>query len=148
MDTIKHVDISLWREWVPAIRKHARTLGIKHFRVFGEMFDGLPANLSQYTRDGKFPSVLDFGLYYAVKDMLADYQGTDRLAWVLSQDDMYNRKNASSQDLMTFVSNHDVGRIGDFINQMDISEQEKLARAKLAHDFIFLSRGYAGALLW
>ncbi|MCC2617790.1 pullulanase-type alpha-1,6-glucosidase [Aestuariibacter halophilus] len=141
VDTIKHVDVGLWQQWVPAIQAHAEAQGINDFFIFGEVFDGAPARLSTFTREATFPSVLDFGLYYAFKDVVSDYQGTDRLAWVFSQDDGYLDADTQANHLMNFVSNHDVGRIGHFIDQMPISEVEKLARAKLAQTLMFFSRG-------
>ncbi|ALS97964.1 pullulanase-type alpha-1,6-glucosidase [Lacimicrobium alkaliphilum] len=141
VDTIKHVDIELWQQWIPAIEAHAEAEGIRDFFIFGENFDGLPANLARFTRDAQFTSVLDFGLYYAIKDAVTDYQGTDRLAWVFSQDDLYKDGKTNTNHLMNFVSNHDVGRIGHFINNLPISEDEKLARAKLAQSLMFFSRG-------
>lgn len=142
VDTIKHVDMTLWQQWIPEIKAHAANLGNDDFFIFGEMFDGLPANLSQYTRDGKFPSVLDFSLYYAIKDVVADTQGTDRLAWVFGQDDYYTDADSNANLLMNFISNHDVGRIGKAIQDMPgQSEQDKLARAKLAQSMMVLARG-------
>jgi pullulanase-type alpha-1,6-glucosidase len=142
VDTIKHVDLSFWQQWVPAIKAHAASLGNDDFFIFGEMFDGLPANLSTYTRDGKFPSVLDFSLYFAIKDVVADTQGTDRLAWVFAQDDYYTDGDSDANQLMNFVSNHDVGRIGHAIQSMPAqSDEQRLARAKLAQSIMLLSRG-------
>ncbi|NMP30869.1 pullulanase-type alpha-1,6-glucosidase [Thalassotalea sp. M1531] len=142
VDTIKHVDVALWQQWIPEIKAHAKSEKIKDFFIFGEMFDGLPANLSYFTRTAKFPSVLDFGLYFAIKDVVADTQGTDRLAWLFSQDDMYTSANSHANQLMNFVSNHDVGRIGHFIQQMpNVSEEEALKRAKLAQTLMYFNRG-------
>ena len=142
VDTIKHVDVELWQQWIPEIQSHAKSVGVDDFFIFGEMFDGLPANLSYYTRTAKFPSVLDFGLYYAIKDVVADTQGTDRLAWVFSQDDLYTTADSNANQLMNFVSNHDVGRIGHFIQQMpNMSDEEALKRAKLAQSLMYFSRG-------
>ncbi|MCW8092652.1 pullulanase-type alpha-1,6-glucosidase [Alteromonas sp. ASW11-130] len=142
VDTVKHVDMSLWQEWVPAVQQHAASLGKSEFFIFGEVFDGFPANAAKFTKEGKFPSVLDFAMYYAIKDMVADSQGTDRMAWVLSQDDHYTDADSDANQLMTFVSNHDVGRIGHFIESIPgRSEEEKLARAKLAQSMLYFTRG-------
>ncbi|XOV78630.1 MAG: pullulanase-type alpha-1,6-glucosidase [Aestuariibacter sp.] len=143
VDTIKHVNAEFWQSWIPAIESHAAQQGIDDFFIFGEAFDGLPANLAQFTRTAEFPSVLDFGLYYAVKDVIADTQGTDRLAWVFSQDDYYTHPDTDARQLMNFASNHDVGRIGHFIQQRfpGISDSEALQRTKLAQSLIMLSRG-------
>ena len=142
VDTIKHVDEGLWKQWLPAIQAHAVSEGKPDFFIFGEMFDGNPGNLAHYTRNVGFPSVLDFGLYYAIKDVVADTQGTDRLAWVLGQDDLYTDADTHANQLMNFASNHDVGRIGHFIQNMPgISEDDKLKRAQLAQSMLFLMRG-------
>lgn len=143
VDTIKHVNTEFWQQWVPAIEAHAKAEGIKDFFIFGEAFDGLPATLAQFTRNAEFPSVLDFGLYFAIKDVVADTQGTDRLAWVFGEDDQYTTADSNANQLMNFASNHDVGRIGHFIQQRfpNITDEEALSRAKLAQSLIFLSRG-------
>ena len=142
VDTIKHVDIGLWQQWIPAIQAHAQSEGIDDFFIFGEMFDGNPGNLSKFTRDAEFPSVLDFGLYYAIKDTVTGNQGTHRLADIFAQDDLYTGEDSHANQLMNFVSNHDIGRIGHFIQNMPgISDSDKLARAKLAQDMMFFSRG-------
>lgn len=143
VDTVKHVNLDFWQQWAPAIKSHAKEVGRDDFFVFGEVYDGDPQNLSQYTTKGKLDSVLDFGLYFAIRDVIANNTGTDRLARLFSRDDLYRDADSSASQLMNFVSNHDAGRLGEFIKRAnpDAEENEILARLKLANAILFFARG-------
>ncbi len=143
IDTVRHVDLSFWQTFSPAIVEFAKQQGIPQFHVFGEVYDTNPVNLSLYTTDGKLPSVLDF----AFQDVAAKifYQGQSPLLakQLFEQDDLYKDEDSQADLLMTFLSNHDMGRAGYFINDAGIAstEAEKLQRSILSHAFMFLSRG-------
>ncbi|TAA47174.1 pullulanase-type alpha-1,6-glucosidase [Corallincola spongiicola] len=143
VDTVKHVNIEFWQQWTPAIMAHAEDEGLDDFFVFGEVFEGHPKDLSVYSTKGQLPSVLDFGLYYAIRDVVADSQGTDRLQWIFDRDDYYTDADSNASQLLTFSGNHDVGRIGQQIDifNPEASEEERLARAELANSILFLARG-------
>ncbi len=143
LDTVKHVNIEFWQEWTPAIQTYAESLGKVDFRIFGEIFDGNPANISRYTSDGSLPSALDFGLYFAMRDVFANNVAPTRLADMFNQDDYYNDVDTSANDLMTFASNHDIGRIAnDIINaNPDETQAQHLARVQQAYALLFFGRG-------
>ncbi|TAA45946.1 starch-binding protein [Corallincola spongiicola] len=143
VDTVKHVDMPFWADWTPEIMDHADAEGIENFFIFGEVFEGHPKVLSTFTTEGKLPSVLDFGLYFQIKDTVASNKATDGLAWLFSQDDYYTDADSHAGLLMNFAGNHDVGRIGFHIDQENptATEEERLARAKLANEILFFSRG-------
>ncbi|PKI02894.1 alpha-amylase family glycosyl hydrolase [Glaciecola sp. 33A] len=143
IDTAKHVDLRFWRSLGPAIIAHAKTVGIPNFHIFGEVYDGNPAVLSKFTTAGKLPSVLDFGFHFNVKDSLFENKDINRLGQLFDNDDYYRDADSAPDLLMNFLSNHDTGRVGWFINQgfKNISEAEKLQRSVLAHAFMFMSRG-------
>ncbi len=143
IDTVRHVDLSFWQTFSPAIVEFAKQQGIPNFHVFGEVYDSNPQSLSVFTTEGKLPSVLDF----AFQDTAAKifYQGQSPLLakQLFEQDDLYKDEDSQADLLMTFLSNHDMGRAGYFINEAGIAstEAEKLQRSILSHAFMFLSRG-------
>ncbi|MFT7558851.1 MAG: pullulanase-type alpha-1,6-glucosidase [Flavobacteriales bacterium] len=143
LDTVKHVNIEFWQEWTPAIQTYAESLGKENFRIFGEIFDGNPANISRYTSEGSLPSALDFGLYFAMRDVFANNVAPTRLADMFNQDDYYNDADTSANDLMTFASNHDIGRIANdiIIANPTETQAQHLARVQQAYALIFFGRG-------
>ncbi len=143
LDTVKHVDIEFWQQWTPAIQAHAEAEGIDDFFIFGEVFDGGPRVLSKYTTEGKLPSVLDFGVYFAARDVFAGNQAPTRLADLFAEDDLYNDADSDAALLMNFVSNHDVGRFGHEIQKANggESDEQHLARLKLGYALNFFGRG-------
>ena len=143
LDTVKHVDMSFWKQWAPAIQEHAVDEGLDDFFIFGEVFDGNPRVISRYTTEGKLPSALDFGLYYASKDVFAQNSAPSRLSGIYSDDDWYTDEDSHAGLLMNFVSNHDVGRIGRQIKEAnpDETDEQHLARLKLSYALNFFGRG-------
>lgn len=143
IDTVKHVNIEFWQEFSPAIIEHAKSEGIPNFFMFGEVYDGNPQYLSQFTTVGKLPSVLDFGIQGAASSVFAGNGSSQVLATLFAQDDVYTDADSDASLLMNFGGNHDMGRIGMFIqnSQPNAPEAEKLARAKLFNAFMFFARG-------
>ncbi len=142
IDTVKHVNIEFWEQFIPAIRDAAKTAGVPHFYMFGEVFSSDPATLSRYTRLGKFDSVLDFGMQSAIQDVFAVDQNPDRLHDYLAQDDIH-RLASAPQKMMNFVSNHDIGRLAFMMKEhfKTASEEELLKRLSLANAFMYFARG-------
>ena len=143
IDTVKHVNIEFWQQFSPALLAHAESEGIPNFFMFGEVYDGNPQVLSQFTTKGKLPSVLDFGIQGAASSVFANNGGTTALEALFAQDDVYSDADSDASLLMNFGGNHDMGRIGMFINNgnPDADDDEKLARAKLFNAFMFFARG-------
>jgi glycosidase len=143
IDTVKHVDIEFWQSFGPAIVNHAQDIGIPEFFIFGEVYDGNPAGLSKFTTLGKLPSVLDFGFAFNVKDVLFTDKSPSQLSKLFDNDDYYRDADSSPNDLLNFIANHDIGRVGHFLQQglPDISEDEMLKRSQLAHSLMYFSRG-------
>ena len=145
IDTVRHVELEFWQAFAPAILAHAREAGIPNFTVFGEAYIQNAQQLSVFTRHGRLPSVLDFALQEELRKVLADGMSPQLLADLLAADDFYASAGKDARDLMTFTGNHDMGRIGYFLNQgtasASASPEERLARAALAHSFIFFARG-------
>jgi len=143
IDTVKHVDMSFWEEFGPAIVEHAKGLGLPQFHIFGEVYDGDPVVLSSFTTQGKLPSVLDFGFQGASTKVFYRNESPEAFKELFNNDDYYNDADSQADILMNFLGNHDMGRAGYFIvdGMGEISDQERLQRSILSHAFMFFSRG-------
>ncbi|MFC7620088.1 alpha-amylase family glycosyl hydrolase [Microlunatus sp. GCM10028923] len=136
IDTVKHVNVEFWQQWSTAIMKHARAIGNDDFFMFGEVFDGDPKNLAPYVRDTELGGVLDFAF---AGNAVNFAKGTTArgLAAFFATDDLYTTPHSSAANLETFVSNHDIGRIGQLLGDVDRLKD----RDRLAHELMLLSRG-------
>ncbi len=139
IDTTKHVNMEFWQEFAPAIREHAAAAGNPDFFAFGEVYDASAAFMSQYTTEGRMDATLDFG-FQSVGTGFAKGGPTARLRDFYADDDWYTDTDSNAYALPTFLGNHDMGRIGGFLDD-DFSGSALLARDRLAHALMFLTRG-------
>ena len=132
-----------WQAWVPGVIEAAHAAGKDDFILFGEVFGESSAYRSDYTTRIDFPAVLDFGFKNAVEAYVADTQAAKTLADAFDDDDWYTDTDSNAGMLTTFVGNHDEGRIGDAIGRgaPGANDEQRLARARLAQELLFLSRG-------
>ena len=142
IDTAKHVNPEFWNAFVPKIMSTARAVGKPDFAVFGEVYDANPYYLSTFIHEQSFPSVLDFafqrhGLGFAKTD-----GQVPRLIDMFNQDDLYTTATQSVYGIPTFMGNHDMGRVGYFIESATYGDEDlTLRRSKLANEVLFFSRG-------
>ncbi|HYB64649.1 MAG TPA: alpha-amylase family glycosyl hydrolase [Steroidobacteraceae bacterium] len=145
IDTEQHVNPEFWRAFVPAMRARAAAVGIRHFHLFGEVATDKmdTALLARHVREDGIPAVLDFAFAAAVRDTVAGNAGTDRLARLFADDEVYPDGAATARQLPTFVSNHDAGRFGYFVRRArpQIEAGEQLQRVVLAHALLLTLRG-------
>lgn len=145
IDTAKHVNPEFWQQFVPAILATAKAKGIPNFHIFGEVATGDmdPALLAEWTVRAGLPTNLDMAFFAAVRDVLAGNKAPDHLVRLFAADILYAGGEPTAQRLPTFVGNHDFGRFGHFADKAHpgASQEERLARAKLAHAMMFLMRG-------
>ncbi len=139
IDTTKHVNMEFWQEFAPAIREHASRAGNPDFFAFGEVYDASAAFMSQYTTEGEMDATLDFG-FQSVGTGFAKGGATTRLRDFYADDDWYTDTDSNAYSLPTFLGNHDMGRIGGFLDD-EYAGEELLARDRLAHELMFLTRG-------
>ena len=137
LDTARHLNDRFLRAFVPAMIQAGRKVGVRDFMLFGEVFD--PAATSTFVRRGLLPSVLDFSFQQSVVPYAAGVGGGSTLASLFDQDDLYTTARSSAYDLVTFLGNHDMGRIGYFLSGG--RSAAPLAADLLAHDILFLTRG-------
>jgi glycosidase len=143
LDTVKHVNNEFWQRFIPAIQEQATRSGRKDFFIFGEIYDPDPAFLSEFVHRADMPSVLDFGFQRAARGFANGADSPRKLAEFFARDGYYTTPAENAYGLVTFLGNHDIGRIGYFLSN-DLPEapsQELLARDILAHALLFFTRG-------
>ena len=140
IDTAKHVDdqyFSKW--WTKIVNQTATSMQSKNQKLFafGEYYDSNGSNLGNYMRKYGLPSVLDF----AFQSKAVNYASggiSSNLSEVFDNDNSFIGSSKSPYDLVTFLGNHDMGRVGNLLNQTGATRAQS---DLLAHDVMFLTRG-------
>ena len=144
IDTMKHVNDEFWQQFSPAVLQYAKDVGKPDFFMFGEVADGTRPLTSHYTTHNQVQSVLDFPFQEAARAWVSKSGTSQALGDFFVDDDYYTDADSNAYQLPTFLGNHDAGHIGMFLrddNPAGTSEDELLARDKLAHGLMYLSRG-------
>ncbi|MDO7868866.1 pullulanase-type alpha-1,6-glucosidase [Nocardioides jiangxiensis] len=143
IDTVKHVDMDFWTQWATALDAYAAKQGRQHFFMFGEVYSADPAVTSPYVTRGRLDATLDFPLQDAARAYASQDASAQRLATVFADDYRYTTDKANAYEQVSFLGNHDMGRIGHFLeaDNKDAGDAELLQRARLANEVMFLSRG-------
>ncbi len=143
LDTVKHVNNEFWQSFVPAMEAVAQKSERKDFFIFGEVYDPDPAFLSEFVHRASMPSVLDFGFQQAVRGFVSGGDSPTKLAEFFAKDGFYTTPTVNAYSLVTFLGNHDLGRIGYFLSNDlgSVSDDELLARDILAHAVLLFTRG-------
>jgi glycosidase len=146
IDTTKHVNMEFWQRFGPAILEEAHERGIDDFFAFGEVFDqqfGSPF-MSEFSTRGQLQATIDFGFQLAARGFASQGAATNNLRDFFATDDWYTDADSNAYAMPTFLGNHDMGRIGYFLQRVDqpgAGDAELLARSQLAHALMFFSRG-------
>ncbi|MEU7030327.1 pullulanase-type alpha-1,6-glucosidase [Streptomyces sp. NPDC046275] len=143
IDTVKHVNLDFWTQWATALDAYAKKQGREDFFMFGEVYSADTAVTGPYVTRGRLDATLDFPFQDAARAFASQGAGADRLAKVFADDYRYTTDKANAYEQVTFLGNHDMGRIGSFLKQdhPDASDTELVRRARLANELMFLSRG-------
>jgi len=143
IDTVRHVDDAFWEAFVPAVLEAAEDRGTEDFFVFGEVYDGSRAYTSRYTTELGMQAVLDFPFQGAARAFASGRGDASDLAAFFAADDWYTDADSSAAQLPTFLGNHDMGRFGGMLveDNPGADDAELLARDRLAHALLLLSRG-------
>ncbi|WP_351233708.1 pullulanase-type alpha-1,6-glucosidase [Streptomyces sp. NPDC002133] len=143
IDTVKHVDLDFWTQWATALDAYAARRGRDDFFMFGEVFSADTAVTSPYVTRGRLDATLDFPFQDAARAYASQGADAGRLARVFADDYRYTTDKANAYEQVTFLGNHDMGRIGTFLEQDNpgAGDAELLKRARLANELMFLSRG-------
>ena len=142
VDTARHVDNDFFKNWSPGIDSAAKSVGIDNFTIYGEVWDVNPMNLVTYVREKKIQTVLDFAFQRSATQFASGYSDASVLATLFDVDDQYTTSTSTASNLVTFLGNHDMGRVGFLIPQAQAqAKTDLLARTKLAHALMYFSRG-------
>ncbi|GAA2884360.1 pullulanase-type alpha-1,6-glucosidase [Microbacterium esteraromaticum] len=136
IDTVKHVNFEFWQTWTKEVLDYAHAKGDDEFFMFGEVYDADPVKLAPYVRDTDMNSVLDF-TFQSSAVSYASGNSAKGLQTLFAGDDRYTTPDSSATALPTFLGNHDMGRVGSFLQRTDAP----LQRTELANELMFLTRG-------
>ncbi|MHB9755403.1 pullulanase-type alpha-1,6-glucosidase [Streptomyces sp. BYX5S] len=143
IDTAKHVDMDFWTQWATALDKYAAAHGRKDFFMFGEVYSADTDVTAPYVTQGRLDATLDFPFQDAARAYASQGASADKLARVFADDYKYASDKANAYEQVTFLGNHDMGRIGTFLkaDNPKASDAELVKRDRLANELMFLSRG-------
>jgi alpha-amylase len=143
IDTMKHVNDEFWQKFGPEVLAYARSQGKDEFFMFGEVFDLSRPFTSTFTTRNTMQAVLDFPFQDAARNFASKGAPTNQLGTFFENDDWYTDADSNVYQLPTFLGNHDMGRIGFFVkaDNAGATEDELLARDRLAHELMYFSRG-------
>jgi glycosidase len=142
VDTARHVDDKFFKNWSPLIKATASKANIKDFTIFGEVFDYSTFNLMTYVRQNKIETVLDFPFQAKATEFASGYSNAATLSALFENDDYYTSAQSSASNLVTFLGNHDVGRVGYIIANKRLQPADQLLpRTNLANALMYFSRG-------
>jgi glycosidase len=143
IDTVKHVNMEFWTQWATALDAYAAKRGRDDFFMFGEVYSADTGVTAPYVTQGRLDSTLDFPFQDAARAYASQGGSARKLASVFGDDWKYTTDKANAYEQVTFLGNHDMGRIGAFLKQddPDATDAELLKKAKLANELMFLSRG-------
>ena len=142
VDTARHVDDNFFKNWSPLIKATAKKSNISDFTIFGEVFDYSTFNLMTYVRQNKIETVLDFPFQAKATEFASGYSNAPTLTALFENDDYYTSAKSSASNLVTFLGNHDVGRVGYIIANKRIQPADQLLpRTNLANALMYFSRG-------
>ncbi|MFI8346171.1 pullulanase-type alpha-1,6-glucosidase [Streptomyces sp. NPDC085596] len=143
IDTVKHVNMDFWTQWATALDKYAAAHGRKNFFMFGEVYSADTSVTSPYVTQGRLDATLDFPFQDAARAYASQGGSAKKLAGVFGDDYKYTTDKANAYEQVTFLGNHDMGRIGYFLKQDNpkASDAEILRKDRLANQLMFLGRG-------
>ncbi|GGW83211.1 pullulanase-type alpha-1,6-glucosidase [Streptomyces lomondensis] len=143
IDTVKHVNMEFWTQWATALDAYAAKQGRDDFFMFGEVYSADTSVTAPYVTEGRLDATLDFPFQEAARQYASQGGSAQQLAGVFGDDYKYTTGRANAYEQVTFLGNHDLGRIGYFLKQDDpkATDAELLKKDRLANELMFLSRG-------
>ncbi|MFI6804012.1 pullulanase-type alpha-1,6-glucosidase [Streptomyces luteogriseus] len=143
IDTVKHVNMEFWTQWATALDAYAARQGRDDFFMFGEVYSADTDVTAPYVTQGRLDATLDFPFQEVARQYASQGGSAQQLAGVFGDDYKYTTGKSNAYEQVTFLGNHDMGRIGSFLKQDDpkATDAELLRKDKLANELMFLSRG-------
>ena len=127
VDTVKHMPLWFWQEWVSDLREHRPGLFMVGEWFLGGCWD--PASIEFANRSGM--TIFDFALQRALEEALARsvYEGFHQVHNVIDRDNAFSR----ATHLVTIIDNHDMPRF--------LSSGATQRRLEMAVELIMVARG-------
>ncbi|WP_051945716.1 pullulanase-type alpha-1,6-glucosidase [Streptacidiphilus rugosus] len=143
IDTVKNVNMAFWQQWAPALKKYAEEQGNKKFFMFGEVYDANTTVNSSYVTQGKLDAALGFPFQNAARLYASQGASAQVLSSLYADDYKYASAESDAYEQPTFLGNHDMGRIGSFLQSDNpgASDATLLKKDDLAQQLLFLTRG-------
>ncbi len=143
VDTVKHVNREFWIPFGEALRAEAAKVGIDHFFLFGEIFDGDQRFTSEFSTEGSLDATLDFGLSFGLRDWVSRGLSSAGLYAYFDADDYHLDVDSNSRIRPIFLGNHDMGRWAHFIevDNPGMSEDQRIDLVELGYASLFFLRG-------
>jgi glycosidase len=143
VDTVKHVNMEFWTQWATALDEYAARQGREDFFMFGEVYSADTSVNAPYVTQGRLDATLDFPFQDAARAYASQGGSAKKMASVFGDDYKYTTDKANAYEQVTFLGNHDMGRIGHFLKQDNpkATDEQLLAKGRLANELMFLSRG-------
>ena len=141
IDTVKHVNVEFWQVFAAGIAAQAEAAGNDDFFAFGEVFDENPAFMSRYTTEAGLQATIDFG-FQARAQRVRRGPSDGRAARPVRQRRLLHRHRLER------VLTADVPRQPRHGPDREVHHRQRcaavdelLARDRLAHSLMYLSRG-------
>lgn len=109
IDTTHHVELDFWQEVMPQISAYAATLGKTNFLMFGEALRGRDEDVSIFSREGGYPSMLYYPYYFTLKDVWGSRHPTRLITERWEKRHTYGKH--AMDHLVAFADNHDRERL-------------------------------------
>ena len=142
---MKHVNDEFWQRFGPEVLAYARAHGKREFFMFGEVFDTHAESFtSHFTTHDQVQAVLDFPFQDGGAGLRGQLARRPTSCATSSPATTGTRTpTRTSTSCRRSSGNHDMGRIGRFVGQGNpgAGDAELLARDRLAHELMYLSRG-------
>ena len=136
IDTVKYVGLDFWARFSQGIEDAASTSN-SDFLTFGEAYDSNVAGIiSPAMRQGGIDAMLDFPYAFAAQSYVQGGLG-QVLADLFEKDAYYTTARTSPTDMVTFVDNHDMGRLCSML----AGRPNTVERVGLAYTLTYLVRG-------
>jgi glycosidase len=137
-DTVKYVGLDFWASFTDGLRELAASDPDLGVFTFGEAYDtNIIDVVAPPMRQGGIDAMLDFPYAFAAQDFARGGIG-QVLADLFDKDDYYTTEHGGAADLVTFLDNHDMGRLGYLIGA-DADDLQR--RIELAYALTYLARG-------
>ena len=130
IDTAKHVNFEFWEQWSTAGARLRRTpRASPTSSCSARSTTPTRVKLSPYVRNTDMNSVLDFTFQSQAVSFAAGNSAKD-LQSLFAGDDYYTTPDSSATALPTFLGNHDMGRVGYFLQSTAAAAAARRARPR------------------